>query len=156
MQALGGAVRLELHQSLGLDLADTLAGDTELLADLLEGARAAVLEAKTKLEDVALAMGEEAEHEDDLLALHDLADLLGGRDGILVFDEVEERHASADVPLGDGDHEAQVGLDELALGRYVAPLDAPGQRDLFDGGEQRHLAHLHEVHAHGIAARRLD
>jgi len=36
------------------------------------------------------------------------------------------------------------------------PLDAPGQRDLFDGGEQRHLAHLHEVHAHWIAARRLD
>ncbi len=36
----------ELAQRLGLDLADTLAGDMELAADLFEGAAAAVLEAE--------------------------------------------------------------------------------------------------------------
>ena len=43
----------------------------------------------------------------------------------------------------------------FALGGVVVTLDALGQRDLFDGGEQRHLAHLDEVHAHRVAARRL-
>ena len=75
---------------------------------------------------------------------------------VALLDEVEEQHAAAHVALGDGDHEAQVGLDELALGLHVAALDALGQRDLFLGGEQRHLADLLEVHAHRVVGRRLD
>ena len=35
-------------------------------------------------------------------------------------------------------------------------LDALGQRDLFVGREQRHLADLPEVHAHRVVGRRLD
>ena len=58
--------------------------------------------------------------------------------------------------LGDGHDEAQVGLDELTFGLHVATLDASRQRDLLLGGEQRDLAHLAEVHAHGIAGGRLD
>ena len=69
---------------------------------------------------------------------------------VALLDEVEERHAAAHVPPGDGDDQAQVGLGELALGVHVAALDALGQRDLFLGGEQRHPAHLAKVHAHGI------
>ena len=42
VQALHLAVRLELDQRLGLDLADALAGDAERLADLFERARMAV------------------------------------------------------------------------------------------------------------------
>ncbi len=38
----------------------------------------------------------------------------------------------------------------LPLGLHVAALDALGQRDLFLGGEQRYLADLLEVHAHGV------
>jgi hypothetical protein len=74
---------------------------------------------------------------------------------VALLDEVEEEHAAAHVALGDGDHEAQVGLDQLALGLHVAALDALGQRDLFLGREQWHLADLLEVHAHGVVGRRL-
>jgi hypothetical protein len=69
---------------------------------------------------------------------------------VALLDEIEEGHPPAHVPPGDGDHEAQVGLGELALGVHVAALDALGQRHLFFGGEERHPAHLTEVHAHGI------
>ena len=274
MQALGLAIGLELGQRLGFYLTDALARDAEGLTDLLEGARVAILEAEAQLEHVALAVSEQAEHLDDLLAAHDLVDLLRRRGGVLVLDEVaeqrvavvadllmqarglladlldlthllrrdahldgdllrsrlaadvlqqlalyahqlvhvldhvhgdadgarlvrqrprdgladpprsvsaeleaapvvelvygahepqvalldevEQRHAAPDVALGDGHDEAQVGLDELALGLHVAALDALGQRHLFDGREQRYLAHGREVHAHGVRGGRLD
>ena len=60
------------------------------------------------------------------------------------------------MPPGDGHDEPQVRLDELTLGVHVATLDAPRQRDLLLGGEQRYLSHLAEVHAHGIGGRGLD
>ena len=75
---------------------------------------------------------------------------------VALLDEVEQRQPAAHVALGDRDHEAQVGLGELALGLHVAALDALGQRDFLYGREQRHLADLLEVHAHGIVTCRLD
>ena len=45
----------QLAQRLRLDLADALAGDAELAADLLERAAAAVFEAEAQLQHLALA-----------------------------------------------------------------------------------------------------
>src|SRR5439155_6069063 len=77
-------------------------------------------------------------------ALHRLADPPSGVGGELVaaapvelldsaveaerplLDQVEERHAQAAVALRDRDDQAEVGLDHLALGPIVAPLDRLG------------------------------
>ena len=71
---------------------------------------------------------------------------------VALLDQVEEGQAAAHVALGDGDHQAQVGLDEPALSRHVVALDTLGQGDLSGRGEQRHLAHLPQVHAHRVGA----
>ena len=57
----------QLAQRLGLDLADAFARDVELLADLLERAGTAVLDAEAELEDLLLARGEGGEHVHELL-----------------------------------------------------------------------------------------
>ena len=74
---------------------------------------------------------------------------------VALLDEVEEEHAATNVALGDGDHQAQVGRDELLLGVEAHLLDAHeaallGARELV-GGEQVDLADLLEVHAHRVA-----
>src|SRR5207244_1153536 len=43
---------------------------------------------------------------------------------VALLDQVEEQHAAAQVSLGEGDDEAQVRLDELALGDLTVPDDA--------------------------------
>jgi hypothetical protein len=43
------------------------------------------------------------------------------------------------VPAGDGDDEAQVGIDEPVLGKEVAALDALGELDLLRGLQQLEL-----------------
>src|SRR6186713_973722 len=48
----------QLAQRLRLDLADPLAGDVELLADLLEGPGPAVLQPEAELEHAALSTGQ--------------------------------------------------------------------------------------------------
>ena len=48
----------QLAQRLRLDLADPFAGDVELLADLFEGPRPAVLQPETKLEHAPLTPGQ--------------------------------------------------------------------------------------------------
>ena len=68
---------------------------------------------------------------------------------VALLDEVEQRQAAVRVAARDGDDEAQVGLDQLVLRLHVPALDALGQRDLLLGREQRHLADLAQVHAHG-------
>ena len=52
----------QLAQRLGLDLADTLTGNVELLADLLEGAGMAVLDAEAQAQDLFLTRGQGLEH----------------------------------------------------------------------------------------------
>src|SRR5207245_2667657 len=47
-----------------------------------------------------------------------------------LLDQVEERHAEAAVALGDGDDEAEVRLDHLALRDQVAALDPLCEDDL--------------------------
>src|SRR3989449_2286162 len=65
---------------------------------------------------------------------------------VAFLNEVQEQHAAAHVLLGDADHQAQVRLDEAALGFLVALLHALGQIDLLLGGEQCDLPDLLEVH----------
>src|SRR5439155_1147380 len=70
-----------------------------------------------------------------------------------LLDEVEEGCPASEVALRDEDHEAQIGLDHLLLGRVVAALDAPGQRALLCAGQQRHLAYRAQVQAQGVRRR---
>src|SRR6187200_2658566 len=57
----------QLAKCFRFDLADALAGDVELLADLLEGAGAPVLEAEPELEHSPLAAGQGVQDRLDLL-----------------------------------------------------------------------------------------
>jgi len=72
-----------------------------------------------------------------------------------LLDEVQERQPAAQVALGDGHDEPQVGLDHLLLGLHVAALDALGERHLLLGGEQGDAADRPQVEPQGVQ-RRLD
>src|SRR3954463_6519958 len=50
-----------------------------------------------------------------------------------LLDEVVQGQPMALVPAGDGDDEAQVGIDEPVLGEEVTALDALGELDLLRG-----------------------
>ena len=60
-QLLGAAGVAQLAQGLGLDLADTLTGDVELLADLLQGAGAAVHDAEAQLQHLLQLLAQQGE-----------------------------------------------------------------------------------------------
>src|ERR1035441_3173460 len=80
----------QFAQGLGLDLADAFAGDLVLLADLLQRARIAVIQAIAELQDSALALRQAIEHFAQAalkqVKAGDLAWVLGGP----VFDQVAE------------------------------------------------------------------
>src|SRR5207253_2682457 len=88
LETLAAARVAELAEGFGFDLADALAGDFEVLADLFEGVVGLLADAEAHAEDLLLARGERAQ---------DLAGLLGevevnhgvarGHD-VLVLDEV--------------------------------------------------------------------
>src|SRR5438445_12293151 len=80
----------ELAQRLGLDLPDALAGDGEVLADLLERMLATVRKAEAQPQDLLLARRERIEDLVGLLAQGQTDDRLHRRDDLLVFDEVAE------------------------------------------------------------------
>ena len=67
LELLAAAGVAQLAQRLGLDLADALARDIELLADLFKCAGTAVLDTEAELQDLFLARGEGGEHIDELL-----------------------------------------------------------------------------------------
>src|SRR5581483_11296849 len=73
-----------------LDLADALAGEVEVLADFLEGAGLAAVEAEAEAEDLALALVEGAEELGDLFGEEGGGRHLEGRLGRTVFDDVAE------------------------------------------------------------------
>src|SRR4051794_39452063 len=73
-----------------------------------------------------------------------------------LLDQVEERHAEAAVALGDGDDEAEVRLDHLALRDEVAALDPLGEDDLLRRGQKLVPTHVREEELQAVAgARRL-
>src|SRR4051794_19474111 len=57
-ELLGARGMPQLRQRLGLDLPDPLTSDTELLADLFEGARMAVGQPEPQLDDLFLPLAE--------------------------------------------------------------------------------------------------
>ena len=79
-----------LAERLGLDLADTLARDPELLPNLLQGTRTAVAQAETQFQHLPLAFGQAAKHVAELVLEQaeagDVERIVGG----LVLDEIAE------------------------------------------------------------------
>src|SRR5437660_2780457 len=80
----------QLAQRLRLDLTDALAGHVELATDLLERPGAAVLETEPQLQHAPLAAGESFEDGLDLLLEELVTRRVGGREGLVVRDEVPE------------------------------------------------------------------
>src|ERR1700722_3626562 len=88
----------ELGQGLGLDLADALAGDAELLAHFLQRPGMAVHQAEPELDDLLLARGQGIQDLLQLILEHDEGCGLDGHHGVRVLDEVPE----VGVFLADG------------------------------------------------------
>src|SRR5438477_103467 len=63
------------------------------------------------------------------LVAHPVVELLDGADQaeVPLLDEIEERHAGLRVVARDRHHEAQVALDQAALGLLVAEILAAGE-----------------------------
>ena len=57
----------QLRHGTGFDLANALAGEVEVLADLFERARLATVETEAQLEDLAFALVERGEQAGDLV-----------------------------------------------------------------------------------------
>src|SRR5687767_13853369 len=80
----------QLAECLGLDLADALAGDREVLAHLFERVLAAVTQAEAHLDDLLFARRERLQERFRLLLEVDVDHGLGRGDDVAVFDEVAE------------------------------------------------------------------
>src|SRR3954463_2592140 len=89
-ELLAAARVAELGQRLRLDLADALASEPELLADLVERARLAVGEAEAQGDDCGLAFRQRLEHAVELPLQQPERDDLGGDRRVGVLDEVAE------------------------------------------------------------------
>src|SRR3569833_1952063 len=87
-QLLRSARVAQLAQGLGLDLADALAGDVELLADFLEGVVGVHVDAEAHAQHLRLPRGEAGEHVAHGLHQAGLGRRLARRGGVGVLDEV--------------------------------------------------------------------
>src|SRR6478672_13441937 len=81
---------LELAQRLRLDLADALAGDGELLADLLEGVVGVHADAEAHAQDALLARRQRGQNARRRLAQVRLDRRVDRQDRILVLNEIAE------------------------------------------------------------------
>src|SRR5215831_6356661 len=145
----------QLAQRLGFDLADTLAGYRERLADLFERMLGAVFQAKAHLDDLLFARGERSQHLRGLVFQVDVNHGLRRRDHGTVFDEIAQMRIfffangrlQRDGLLGDLQDLADLGhrnihaLGDLFRGRLAPQLlhQLPrGADQLVDG-----LDHVH-------------
>ena len=69
---------------------------------------------------------------------------------IALLDEIQELHAAAHIPLGNGNHQTQICLGKPLFGGHIALRHPDGQLDLLLGGKQRHPADLLEVHLYRV------
>ena len=72
---------------------------------------------------------------------------------IALLDQIQELHAAAHIPLGNGDHQTQVGLAQTLLGFLAigaAGLDLQRQIHLLFGGQQRHTADFFQIDLHRV------
>ena len=157
-----------LHADLPVDALDHVHGDAD-------GARLVGDGPADRLADPPRRVGAElvAQGRVELLHRAQQAD-------VALLDQVEERHAAADVALRHADDQAQVGLGQPLfrvpaalppqqqlvagvrlevvrlerLGGLLAIRDRIGQGDLFLAREQRGAADLVQIHAHRIAGDR--
>lgn len=185
-----------------LDLDDLLRGHVEFLGQLLRGGLAAQVLEHLTLHARELVDDLDHVHRDtdgaglvghgagdgltdppggvrgELVALG-VVELLDRADQteVALLDQVQEEHAAAGVTLGQGDHQTEVGLQEVVLGAAAvlgddlqlalelrrelvgvgelvlgeqAGLDALGELDLLLGVEQRDLTDLLQVVLDGV------
>ena len=87
------------------------------------------------------------------LEAHGVVELLDRADEaeVPLLDQVEERHARLCVVPRDRHHEAEVALDQLALGRLVAEVLAPGQLTLLRRRQQATVADCADVELQRVA-----
>src|SRR5579884_1048507 len=90
LQLAAAAWMAQLAQSFGLDLADALAGDVELLAHLFQRAAAPIVQAEAQLQHFALALGQAIQHILNLLFEQLMARGFRRGQSCVVLDEVAE------------------------------------------------------------------
>ncbi len=147
----------EPAQRLRLDLADPFAGDPEEPADLLQGARPAVVEPVPQLHHLAFAVAEGGEDRVEVLAEQEQGGALGGGGRVGVLDEVAEedvvlaadRRVQGDGFAGQPQHLLDLlgaqpePLTDLLGGRLAPRLLEQGALGAHDPVDQ-----LHDVHRH--------
>ena len=69
---------------------------------------------------------------------------------IALLNQIQQLHAPAHVPLGNGHHQPQIGFGHLMAGFLVAVGHALGQLQLLFLGQQRNFADFLQIHAHGV------
>ena len=137
---------LELAQRLGLDLADALAGDRELLADLFERVVGVHADAETHPQHPLLARSQRGEHAGGAGAKIGVDGRIDGLHGVLVLDEVAQmavlvvadRRVEADRLLGDLQYFAHLLQRHVQLGRQFLRCRLPTDlvQDLARGAHQ--------------------
>src|SRR6266542_1975845 len=128
----------QLAQRLGLDLANTLASDREVLADFLQGVLAPVRETEAQAQHLLLARRQGIEHLVRLLAQRQPDDRFHRGHHLLVLDEIAE---VAVLLLADGRLERDGVLRDLGVVGDVVDGDVDLGRDLFRGGLAPELLH---------------
>src|SRR4030042_3033579 len=89
-QLLAAGGRLELSDGLGLDLADSLAGDLEDVANLFERVAVPVAQAIAELDDLSLPVAERLEDLGNAVAEHTVGRADRGGSGRAVWQQVAE------------------------------------------------------------------
>ena len=144
---LGAGVMAVLMQQLAGDLLDLVDGLDHMHRDA-DGAGLVGNGAGDGLTDPPRCVGRELEALGVVELFHSL-----DQAQVTLLDQVQELHAAADVTLGDGNDQTQVGFAQalfgfLALG--AAGLNFQGQVDLLLGGQQGHAADLFQVDLDGV------
>jgi hypothetical protein len=133
---LAGTVRVaELAQDLNFDLADALASKAERLADFLERALLAVIEAVAQAHDFFLARGEGLEQRGGLFLEAALDDAVGGREHFLILDEI----AQTGIVFADGSIERKRLTGDLEDLLHLLGLQAELAADFLGLGRAAHL-----------------
>src|SRR5215831_15778384 len=128
----------QLAERLRLDLTDALAGDREILADLLQRVLAAVGESEAQPEHLLLARRERVQHLVRLLPQREADHAFDGRADLLVLDEVAE---VAVLLLADRRLEGNGLLGDLQHLAHLVDRHFHLDRDLFRRGLASQLLH---------------
>src|SRR5690606_21113265 len=127
-QRAATARALELLQSLGLDLTNTLTRNIELLADLFQGVLALLADAEALLQNTLLTHRERIEQFACLLIEICRHEAVGRARGLLIFDEVAE---GAIAVFTTGGFEAERLLHDAEQAANLADGDVQTNGQLF-------------------------